>query len=446
MQLQVFKKYYFILFITSIFLYGKIPKVLAATYSATPESINSILSNSHPGDTIQLRAGKYNSILLAKPGLTLTNYPNEIAIFDGSSASTPQAVSPQILVVASDINIRGNIKLLNSPEMGVFITDTSQNIVVDGIEIGYTKGHGIASRGKNVTIKNIFVHDGVLENQAKNMNGGWASCIKGERDADGLYISNNTVERCYGEAIAVTMTNNSVIQNNTIRSSWAVGIYLDNVSNIVVDKNFITCSDSQYWRNSTGSPSIAGHTETYSGWSNRFNNISIKNNIVVGCDGFAYWGDQTRPTNTLVANNTFVNTNNVGTYIEGNGVGITYKNNITKNAPNLPSGVVYSNNHLITNDTFLTTPSTSDPETTKLKNNIIGTNVDISDDFGGNLRTNPPTVGAWQYVPAPTTTNKPGDLNNDSLVNIFDYNLLLSSFNNLYNIFDFNNIVANYSK
>lgn len=47
---------------------------------------------------------------------------------------------------------------------------------------------------------------------------------------------------------------------------------------------------------------------------------------------------------------------------------------------------------------------------------------------------------------SPSPTTKPGDLNGDGLVNIFDFNLLVSQFGNPYTIFDFNNIVANFGK
>jgi len=48
--------------------------------------------------------------------------------------------------------------------------------------------------------------------------------------------------------------------------------------------------------------------------------------------------------------------------------------------------------------------------------------------------------------PSPTPTPISGDLNGDTHVNIFDYNLLVSKFGNPYTIFDYNSLVANYGK
>ncbi|KKU13619.1 MAG: hypothetical protein UX21_C0040G0009 [Microgenomates group bacterium GW2011_GWC2_45_8] len=48
--------------------------------------------------------------------------------------------------------------------------------------------------------------------------------------------------------------------------------------------------------------------------------------------------------------------------------------------------------------------------------------------------------------PSPTPTPISGDLTGDGHVNIFDYNLLVSKFNNPYTIFDYNSLVANFGK
>jgi hypothetical protein len=45
-----------------------------------------------------------------------------------------------------------------------------------------------------------------------------------------------------------------------------------------------------------------------------------------------------------------------------------------------------------------------------------------------------------------TGSTKPGDLNNDGKVDIFDYNVLVAKFGNPYTIFDYNVLVANYGK
>ncbi len=45
-----------------------------------------------------------------------------------------------------------------------------------------------------------------------------------------------------------------------------------------------------------------------------------------------------------------------------------------------------------------------------------------------------------------TCTSKPGDLNNDGSVNIFDYNILISKFGNPYTYADFDLVVINYGK
>lgn len=56
-----------------------------------------------------------------------------------------------------------------------------------------------------------------------------------------------------------------------------------------------------------------------------------------------------------------------------------------------------------------------------------------------------PNVEAWS-AGASITNNKPGDLNNDSKVDILDYNILVSHFGNPYTIFDYNDLVTNFGQ
>lgn len=48
--------------------------------------------------------------------------------------------------------------------------------------------------------------------------------------------------------------------------------------------------------------------------------------------------------------------------------------------------------------------------------------------------------------PSPTLSSKPGDLNADGKVDIFDYNLLVAKFGHPYTIFDYNILVGNFGK
>lgn len=60
-----------------------------------------------------------------------------------------------------------------------------------------------------------------------------------------------------------------------------------------------------------------------------------------------------------------------------------------------------------------------------------------------NLRTTQTySVLTSSFGSSPTSPqNKPGDLNNDSKVDIFDYNLLISTFGNPYTIYDYNTLI-----
>lgn len=416
--------------------------VQAATIDVTPNTIKTTLQSVNAGDTIRLRSGNYSPVVLGRAGYTVTNYPNERPVFDGGSTNI------QLEITGTSIEVKGNILFTNAKWAAIRASDTSQDITIDGVEVSNTKSHSIMAAGKNITIKNSYVHDSVLENLDKTVDNSWGSCIKGERNVDGLNIIGNTVERCHGEGIATTMTKNALIKNNKVYSSWAVGIYIDNVDNVTVDSNLVTCQDPAFYRSSSGSPSITGNTEDYSNWTNRFNNVSFINNIIFGCEGIAYWGDTTPPT-LKILNNTILNAAKSSIYAEGSGGTIEARNNIVKsNVYNIPT---QSNNLTVVSDIFATTPDPKDPTTFKLRNNVTGYNTGIASDFGGYSRSNPITVGAWQYgstttvSPSPSSTVKPGDFNNDNKVDIKDFNILITNFGNPYTIKDFNNLISNYT-
>lgn len=83
-----------------------------------------------------------------------------------------------------------------------------------------------------------------------------------------------------------------------------------------------------------------------------------------------------------------------------------------------------------------------------------GENVDlanwkISGAFFGNELANTANMTSEFIDPKITlSTNEPftGDLNYDSKIDIFDYNILVSKFGNPYTIFDYNQLVANFGK
>jgi hypothetical protein len=68
-------------------------------------------------------------------------------------------------------------------------------------------------------------------------------------------------------------------------------------------------------------------------------------------------------------------------------------------------------------------------------------NIGLTRDYAGNPIINLPDIGAFEYFSA---AEKPGDFDNNGRVDIFDYNLVVGSFNHPYTIFDYNAVVGNF--
>jgi len=91
------------------------------------------------------------------------------------------------------------------------------------------------------------------------------------------------------------------------------------------------------------------------------------------------------------------------------------------------------------NGTVYKLQAVKDGEVYKLKNTATNQWVIMTDDhYNKGFRIAEITSLLHNSIP--------GDLNTDGHVNIFDYNLLVSKFNNPYTIFDYNSLVANFGK
>lgn len=376
---------------------GNMP--LPSTIEATPATIKAILAAANPGDVIQLHAGTYPPLVLERSGYSVTNYPNEAPVISGSGSS----INIALKYTGTDISVRGNIEIKNSSWAGVQIGGTGNTL--DGSTVDNTVSHGIIAIGKNVSILNNRVYQSVTEGIDRNAQG-WGSCIKVENGADGVLIAGNTVEStCYGEAYAVTMGKNVVIKNNMAKDIYRLGYYVDNSSNVLIDKNMAWCTTNRTYT------AFAGSVEPYPmyTWTNVFKDITFSNNISNGCGGIHYWKTSTKfpASNLKIINNSIANNpSGTGIYIENiAGQSIIIQNNVSSYDTAASAGTTQSNNFAPGPDTFVG-GSVGDPNSMKLKSNIAGTDSGLRDDFGGNARTLPLSIGAWE-LDGQVATNTP---------------------------------------
>ncbi|MBK9779720.1 MAG: right-handed parallel beta-helix repeat-containing protein [Anaerolineales bacterium] len=130
--------------------------------------------------------------------------------------------------ITKSITVRGGTYDGAGQSESICVKINADNVTVDGVTALNCTSHGIISFKANAIIQNSTVKNSVLENASRQMNGGWASCIKGERGSVNLTVRNNLVENCYGEGIAITMTLGALVEGNTVIDAYSVLYYVDN--------------------------------------------------------------------------------------------------------------------------------------------------------------------------------------------------------------------------
>ncbi len=205
------------------------------------------------------------------------------------------------------------------------------------IRVGNQYGNPNAALAHHVLIENNVVQNAVLENGTfpNCGSGAWGSGIKAEKGSAFVTIRGNVVHDVCGEAIAVTMSPDAVIENNLVYKSWAVAIYSDASPRTLIQNNLVTC-EAQYV-GGRESFAIASGYEYYSGWNAGRDGLRILNNTVQGCrDGISLWGHESGAQNPALTN----------AYVAGNTVTLGYRWSVIVGGGVSPSNVVIENNRL----------------------------------------------------------------------------------------------------
>ncbi len=397
------------------------------------------------GDAIHLLAGTYTGTLdISKHGLTVI----------GHNAVVDAQGSKQLAV-----HVHAN------------------NIFLTGIEAKNSLSHVVYIEGSGHNISDLYIHDGVYENRGSDgyaANNSWGSGLSikhSDTQKTGLVtqnirVDNVRIKNIYGEALDMYGVDNVIITNSHVSDSFSIGYYIDNSKNITLENNLATCSnDVRFYRNGNpmGAYSLAlERIEDWfpnSKWGAQLQNIRIVNNISYGCGGLSLWGSRMSSTeannglqNAIIAHNTFLNIPaGSGIWVKslpGNS-NIRVINNLVSRSIDLPNGTINQGNVVGVSYTTSNTDSTS----FKLQNGKDKgiALAEVSYDYSGNTRDSQPDAGAWEIngstaTPTPSPAVKPGDFNSDNIVDIRDFNLLISQFGNPYTILDFNKLITNFGK
>lgn len=279
------------------------------------------VSSAGAGDTVLLRAGVYRqSVTINKSGgsgayIVIRACPGENAVVDGNNTlPTNRWTGLFQLNGASFVEIEG-IEIRNSTERGVHSLNGS-NIRIRNCRFRNIQGSALNIRTSYSLIENNDISDCCLSNSANPGAGGsgWPGVLMVDRTHH-CTIRGNHVYRNWGEGIIDLVCEHTIIEDNSVWNNWALGIYLDHSAYSIVRRNVVYYDrDTRYWRfYNRPAMGIAISNESYYSdvTYSRGRDQTIVNNLVSRCgDGFSFFKvgvlEGSRLKNTLVANNTFV--------------------------------------------------------------------------------------------------------------------------------------------
>ena len=147
------------------FLLLIIETILINTKTATPDNLDSVISQSTPGDIIELGTGTYSGIPY-KFSISGTQN-NPITIKPQSKATVKFIGSKEACIFElnqiSNINIEGPMELSNS-KCGIKVIN-SNNIKIIGLNIHDVDQEAIVVSGDNIEISNNIISNCVLESK-----------------------------------------------------------------------------------------------------------------------------------------------------------------------------------------------------------------------------------------------------------------------------------------
>jgi hypothetical protein len=427
----------------------------AGTLSSPWLTIDYALSKIHGGDTLIVRAGKYNEgfTIFDNSGTALNPtvimaYPGETPIIDGTGIN--RGPGGFLITIYSSYTVFSGFEVT-----GTGVNNSAIIAIGNYININHCKVHdvigGIYISGNYCVAEYNEVYNACMDNSVypgKNgfINSVGMSICRGTPRASYNIMRHNLVHDVWGEGISTFEANYSTIEDNIVHDVWSCNIYVSDASYATVQRNFVyrtynmigTGNDPQYEGSQIGI--LMGDEKVNPG----SDHTTIAYNIVYGCKkNFDYWG--TNGSNVLtylyLYNNTFVNAviddspqwqgYHTNILIGGdcaNAVGVYIKNNIIVQKDNLITPIRFGTSTLgdfhFSNNLWYTTIAkntlatgtgdvTGDPKLANILNPYnatsyqitstspaikAGVDVGLTIDFLKNaLVAPPPSIGAIEY-------------------------------------------------
>src|SRR3989344_4682085 len=441
--------------------------VKAASYYASPSGSGSTCSSGSPcslssginklsaGDSLFLKSGKYlqsNRLSISKSGTA-----NSRITIAKDPADTGVAI------ISGDVNNNARVDETDRPRTSgenqytPMVQITGSYVTVKDLEIAYSGGRGIESKGTNNTLSGLNVHHAyeaavkvygsynLIENNRiwrgaeVNYCGGTSGTRKGNGNgpcglsvgaADAAtapgsghhaIIRGNIINHNSGEGLLAYHSDYLTVERNILYDNWGAGIDMDKCANTALNGNLIYfTSDRSWWRYGDRPPNgIMFSNESTHAVSDSYplghDRVITNNSIIEPQNGNAF--DIDRPiqsglghTNTRIANNITLQSSGTIASID-TASGLTFDHNLWSRTP--PSNVASSTD-------VIADPKIADPNHARSAGSVIAewykltagspainkavVIPEVSKDFFNSARGTSPDIGAHEYGPSGNPT------------------------------------------
>ncbi len=383
------------------------------------------------GDTVFIRGGVYQEAVdfktsgTSRAPIKIWGFPGETAIIDGNNYTIPIEPGALLELSGSYIMVK-DLEVRYSHFLGIYLSGTHDTVTQVNVHHNF---HGGMNAGGDYS---VIEQSLVWSNDMQNYNGqnpaGDSTGLTAARHPYHAVLRKNQVFQNWGIGLSTYEADGTILEDNLVYDNFGPNVYISDATHVLMQRNFIYATGAM-----TGGEQIGIQTGDEKSLPPSSDNTII-NNIVFGTHRNLYCleGSTHLMQNTLIANNTFVNsveesgvefkvgtyqnvsfTDNIIVQVESPGIqiirveeshpGLVFSYNLWSTTPILPAQGV---GDIIQDPLFAKSGGQNSPEWYKLTNAspAIGAAVPLTQvtvDFFGDPRDTNPDMGADEYVQPP---------------------------------------------
>jgi parallel beta-helix repeat protein len=299
------------------------------SFSQPWRTIRKATNTVRAGDAVYVRGGTYqekvsvSKTASANAPITISSYPNELAIIDGSNSMPGGGnISASLVSITGAYVTFQNFEVRNSTGRCVQLSGAGSKAI--GNNVHHCMDIGLYIAGSSITADSNKVwraSENNYNHAASSWSGGLAWGAAGSPNtASNAVIKNNFIYQNSGEGLLCMYTDNALVEGNTVYDNWAMNMYLDQCSTTTIKNNYVYyTTDKQFWKNADAPKGgIVIANENNQSYPMGHDRTIVNNLLVNNGDNFGFWVGRLAGaslSNDTIANNTLVNA-----YIAGIGI------------------------------------------------------------------------------------------------------------------------------